>query len=520
MKKNLILLLFIVSISFLNSCSKSSDTPDPEPQVETATIKITTNFSGSEPTTNGEFKITLSKSLSTITNVSFSISGSAINGTDYETIESNISIPRETTTYTIPVVIIDDNEEEGDETVIITLSSTNNNNVTISASSKAIVTIEDKPLVVEEFILLPEETRSYMVNPNATDETVALFYNLKTMSKSSFIIGQQDAFNSFYNDNTGDSDIKKLTGSDPGLLGSDFMFITDDQNNGNSSNWFYQQEQIITADAIEAYDKGMVNAFSWHIREPYEGEHFYADDMTEFQRENALKSILPGGANHDYYKTKLDKVAKVAKGMVGADSKLVPIIFRPFHEFDGSWFWWGKNYCTAAEYIQLYQFTVEYLRDEKQVDNMLFAFSPDNHYDSKGVYLERYPGDEYVDILGMDNYGDFSNQGQTGANRANSRLKIISDLAIDKVKIAALTETGYRVTSGTSPIANLFSTYYYSTLTNNDVEIGFVMYWNNNNDGYYTPTPGTSDAADFIEFTNKEGALLQNELPDMYNLPN
>ena len=36
----------------------------------------------------------------------------------------------------------------------------------------------------------------------------------------------------------------------------------------------------------------------------------------------------------------------------------------------------------------------------------------------------------------------------------------------------------------------------------------------------YTPTPGTSDANDFIEFTNKEGALLQNELPDMYNLPN
>tara|TARA_R110001583_G_scaffold335_5_gene3038 strand:- start:564 stop:2126 length:1563 start_codon:yes stop_codon:yes gene_type:complete len=520
MKKKIILLLFIVSITFFNSCSKSSDAPNPDPQVETATIKITTNFSGSEPATNGEFKITLSNPLSSDINVLFSIAGSAINGTDYETITSSISIPKKTTTYAIPVVIIDDNDVEGDETVIITLSSINNSNVTISASSKAIVTIEDKPLIVEEFILLPEETRSYMVNPNATDETVALFYNLKTVSKTNFIIGQQDAFNSFYNDNTGDSDIKKLTGSDPGLLGLDFMFITDNQNNETSSNWFYQQEQIITSNAIEAYNKGMVNTFSWHFREPYEGIHFYAADMTEFQRENALKSILPGGANHDYYKTKLDKVAEVTKGMVGNDGKLVPIIFRPFHEFDGNWFWWGKAYCTAAEYIQLYQFTVTYLRDEKQVNNMLFAFSPDNQYDSENIYLERYPGDDYVDILGMDNYGDFSNQGQTGANRANSRLKIISDLAIDKVKIAALTETGYQITSSTNPITNLFSTYYYSSLTNNDVEISFVMYWNNTNNGYYTPTPGTSDANDFIQFTDKEEALLQNEIPDMYHLPN
>ncbi len=157
----------------------------------------------------------------------------------------------------------------------------------------------------------PENVRSFMVDPNATEETVALFYNLKKLSKTKFLVGQQDAFNGFYNNQAGDSDIKKATGSDPALLGSDFMFIADDQNSGQHDNWFYQQEQIITGDAVEAYNKGMVNIFSWHLREPFEGEHFYTSEMTEFQKANALRSILPGGENHDYYKAKLDKVANV-----------------------------------------------------------------------------------------------------------------------------------------------------------------------------------------------------------------
>jgi mannan endo-1,4-beta-mannosidase len=48
------------------------------------------------------------------------------------------------------------------------------------------------------------------------------------------------------------------------------------------------------------------------------------------------------------------------------NGKLIPIIFRPFHEFDGNWFWWGANYCTAEEYISVYRFTVNYLRDTKK----------------------------------------------------------------------------------------------------------------------------------------------------------
>ncbi|MBW4360871.1 glycoside hydrolase family 26 protein [Flavobacterium taihuense] len=377
------------------------------------------------------------------------------------------------------------------------------------------------PPVVVTDVLTTQNVKTYMVDKNATAETVALFFNLKKLAKTKFAIGQQDAFNGFYNNgSSAQSDIKKTTGYEPALLGSDFMFITDKNNNGQSNNWFYQQEIIITDDAKEAYAKGMINTFSWHIREPNKEDSFYAADMTTEQKTTAFKSILPGGVNNAWYKTKLDKIASVISNLKGSKGELIPIIFRPFHEFDGSWFWWGADFCSPEEYIAAYQFTVEYLRDTKGVHNILYAFSPDNSYATSTNYLSRYPGDAYVDVLGMDNYGDLNNLGQTGADKANAKLKMLSGLAISKVKIAAMTETGYRVTATVAPVANWFSTYLYSALTANSIQISYVMFWNNSQDGYYVPTPTASNAGDFKTFSTKSKSALVNTLPSMYVLPN
>ena len=378
------------------------------------------------------------------------------------------------------------------------------------------------PPVLVTDVLTTANVKTYMVDPNATPETVALFYNLKKLAKTKFAIGQQDAFNSFYNNGSStESDIKKTTDFDPAVLSSDFMFITDKNNTGQANNWFYQQEVIISDDVKEAYAKGMINTFSWHIREPNKEDSFYASDMTADQKATAFKSILPGGTNHAWYKAKLDKVASIFLNLKGSKGELIPIIFRPFHEFDGSWFWWGANFCTPEEYKTAYKFTVEYLRDTKGVHNILYAFSPDNSYTTSDNYLSRYPGDAYVDVLGMDNYGDFAaGQGQTGSDRANLKLKMISDLAVAKVKIAALTETGYQVTATTPAITDWFSTYLYNALTANNIEISYVVFWNNHQNGYYVPTPTASNASDFKTFTTKSKSTLVNTLPKMYVLPN
>ena len=385
----------------------------------------------------------------------------------------------------------------------------------ISCDNSETVVVTPTPTVSID-VVTPQNVKNYMVDKNASTETVALFYNLRNLGKTKIIIGQQDAFNSFYQ-NSGSSDIKKTTGNDPSILGSDFMFITDKDNPNN--NWYVQQENKIIQDTKDAYAKGMINTFCWHLREPYNEKSFYSADMTSEQRTDAFKSLLPGGKFNDWYKKKLDKVASVVSNLKDTNGKQIPIIFRPFHEFDGNWFWWGANYCTTEEYISVYRFTVNYLRDTKNVHNILFAFSPDNSYTTPSSYLSRYPGDDYVDILGMDNYGDFDNKGTSGASLANSKLKLISDLAISKNKIAALTETGYRVTSTTPAINNWFSTYLYDAITNNNLQIAYVMFWSNTSSGYYVPTPGNSNVADFQNFTLKSKIILQNNISKMYSFP-
>ncbi|GAA5029931.1 mannan endo-1,4-beta-mannosidase [Marivirga lumbricoides] len=372
----------------------------------------------------------------------------------------------------------------------------------------------------ERFILQPEETTNFMVDPAATPETVALFYNLKINSETSFVVGQQDALAAFYQNLAGDADMKKTTGSNPGLLGSDFMFITDDQNNENPENWFYQQELKITSDAISAYNQGMINTFCWHFREPYEGKSFYTSEMTSFQKFNAFKSILPGGENHEYYKLKLQKVAQVAQNFIGANGSLAPVIFRPFHEFDKDFFWWGNIYSTPEEFKEVWRFTVEYLRDELKVHNFLYAFSPDNSYLSKEAYLSRYPGDEYVDVVGMDNYGDIISQDEVGISIANEKLKVVSDLALEKVKVAAFTETGYFVNPFENSLTeNFYTENIYQVLTANNIEIAYMIFWQNYTDSYTVPTPGMPGEQDFIDFSLKEDVLLLKNMPDMYSFP-
>jgi mannan endo-1,4-beta-mannosidase len=369
-------------------------------------------------------------------------------------------------------------------------------------------------------LITPQNVRNYMVDPSATPATTALFYQLVNQSASKNLVGQHEAFNSFYANQSGLSDIKKTTGKDPAVLGLDFMFITDKNNTGQTDNWFYQQELKSIADAKEAFQKGMLVTYTWHLREPYLEEQFYTSSMTEQQKATAFKSLLPNGIHHNWFKAKLDKLASVFQALE-VNGTPIPIVFRPFHEMDGNWFWWGQNYSTAEEYKTVFRFLVTYLRDVKNIHNVLYAFAPDASYTQANDYLSRYPGDDYVDILGMDNYADFAaQQGQQGAIRANEKLIMLSNVANQKNKIAALTETGYQISSSNSPIPNWFSNYLFYALNESQPKIAYVMFWNNSQSAYYTPTPASGNTADFLLFTSKARCVLQPQLPSLYTLPN
>jgi len=152
-----------------------------------------------------------------------------------------------------------------------------------------------------------------------------------------------------------------------------------------------------------------------------------------------VHAILPGQRLHATFRGYLDRVARFIMSLRSDDGALVPVIFRPFHEHTGSWFWWGGANTSAADFVALWRFTVDYLRNEHGLDNLLFAFSPDGGQVRRAAdYFYRYPGDEYVDVFGVDQYY------KRDARALVRVAEIVVRAAEAHGKIPALTEFGAR----------------------------------------------------------------------------
>ncbi len=100
-------------------------------------------------------------------------------------------------------------------------------------------------------------------------------------------------------------------------------------------------------DWIGAVARGGINTFFWHLFNPVTGDNFY--DKTP-----AVSAILPGGERHEFYRRELDRLAAFILSLKDSNGKPIPIIFRPYHEHTGSWFWWGQDFCIADEYKELW----------------------------------------------------------------------------------------------------------------------------------------------------------------------
>ena len=196
----------------------------------------------------------------------------------------------------------------------------------------------------------------------------------------------------------------------------------------------------------------------------------------------------------------------------GKNGEYIPVIFRPFHELNGDWFWWGGKNCTPEEIKQLYRFTAHYLRDEKNVHNLLYAFNTDR-FASKEVYLERYPGDEWVDIIGFDIYqGNNIKKNEDFIREFDRTLTTLEEIAKEKNKIPALTEFGYNGL----PDSTWWTTVFLKTLETH--QIAYVLAWRNTDDkpqtqsGFYVPYKGQASEKDFVKFYEADKTLFQKDI--------
>lgn len=346
-----------------------------------------------------------------------------------------------------------------------------------------------------------------LIDKKASSKTKALFLNLgKTQKEGKVLFGHQEATTygrTWYGDKNR-SDVKDVTGSHPAVIGLDFADIT-----VTNTEQFLKEKEKLVKSVVDTYDRGGISTFAWHQKNPANGGSFYWEQNPV----KVVSDILPNGKLHDAYKFYLRTVADVADSFRNDDGKLIPVIFRPYHEFDGEWFWWGKGHCTKDEFIELWRFTVDYLKNDLNVHNFIYAFSPDCRFNTEKEFLDYYPGDEYVDMLGMDNYWDFRPDGNNNPALAEKKLQIVSDVAQRKGKLAAFTETGLEGITQTD--------WFTSTLLPilKKVNVCYVLVWRNAHNSpthYYTPEKGHPAESDFREFAESETVLLENNLPNMY----
>lgn len=357
-----------------------------------------------------------------------------------------------------------------------------------------------------------ENTSLSLVDSKATETTKALYANLWEVQQGGTMFGHHDDLiygRKWYTEN-GRSDIKDVVGDYPAVFSVDVAEIMDDRSDASDLN----DDRIRTIK--EARSRGEVIIANMHLNNPLTG----GDSWDNSSNMVAKEILTDGSATQVKYLGWLDKLADFANNLKDSNGELIPIIFRPFHEHTQTWSWWGRSATTQTEFIQLWKFTIDYLKDSKNVHNFIYAISPQlDQAGSKDSFLFRWPGDDYVDFIGMDSYHG------TNTSAFSTNLRNLALLSQEKMMPCGVTETGVegvRYADGT-PIIDYWTNEIGIPLTGK--EISMVVLWRNkydpnqNGHHYFAPFEGEATAENFLDFYNMSHILFSEDLPDMYAMP-
>ncbi|WP_379084967.1 glycoside hydrolase family 26 protein [Pedobacter sp. UC225_65] len=341
-------------------------------------------------------------------------------------------------------------------------------------------------------------------DPKATKETVALYKNLHQLSKKHILFGHQDdlAYGVNWKYVTGKSDIKDVVNDYPAVYGWDMGRIELGAAKNIDGVPFEQMRKYIQ----EGYQKGAVITLSWHFDNPLTGGSSW--DTTK----NSVAAILPGGAKHQLYISWLDKAAQFMQSLKGSKNEAIPILFRPFHELTGNWFWWGRNTATPTELKRAWRFTIDYLRNKKHLHNLIVVYNT-NDFTTEQQFLERYPGDDLVDVVSFDLYQFEQKDKQKFINAVRHQSTILTKVAKQKNKLAAFAETGFEAIPD--------PTWWTETLwpAIKGYPLAYVLVWRNAGYSvtmkkmhYYAPYKGQVSEKDFKKFYQNSYILFEKAL--------
>ncbi|WP_151733138.1 glycosyl hydrolase [Paenibacillus tengchongensis] len=347
-----------------------------------------------------------------------------------------------------------------------------------------------------------------ITDPEATAATRSLLVYLKEQSGKQIMFGHQHdttvSISGKDKDGKVISDVYSVTGDYPAVFGWDTLSLDGYETPPGVSGDYEASRKGLSAAMKEAYELGGIVTLSTHPYNFATGGSFNDTSNTKGATASVVTRILPGGDKNAEFNAYLDRIADFANHLQDDSGQLIPVLFRPFHEQNGSWFWWGAGTTTKSEYAELYRYTVEYLRDTKGVHNFLYVFSPNGSFGgNESDYLTTYPGDAFVDILGMDQYDSKDNAGtQAFLDGLVKDLKMISKLAVAKGKIVTLSEYGYSAagmkTSGNNELEWFTKVLNAIKADPDAARISYMLTWANFGEGnnLYVPYKNVPDKAD------------------------
>ena len=306
----------------------------------------------------------------------------------------------------------------------------------------------------------------------------------------------------------GRSDVLETVGDYPGVMGFDLGGI----ELGDAKNLDSVPFTRIHDEIIAHYERGGIVTISWHPRNPMttaprgglDGQKFPEGSAWDTSDSTVVASVLPGGSQFEKFQQWMKRVGDFLLTLKTKDGTPVPIIFRPWHENNGSWFWWGQALCKDNEFHGLWVL----LQDEltmRGLNNLLWSYSPnlDGQW-TEERFLARYPGNDRVTLIGEDAYQWGTEEDFKNALKAD--LTFLSDFAKKNGKLLAMTECGLKnmpdATWWTRVLKPIMDQY----------PISYFLLWRNYKEEYFGPSPSLPCAADFKNLYKADNVLFLKDI--------
>ncbi|WP_228745289.1 PA14 domain-containing protein [Paenibacillus sp. S150] len=233
------------------------------------------------------------------------------------------------------------------------------------------------------------------VNPDASAAAVKLLSDLYAISGKGIITGQHDYLES---PDEFSNKLKGTSGQYAALHGYELGVIS-----GQSESTAAAQRKNVVNSAINWYKNGGIVAMTFHEQLP--GTSYqWANVQKTISQAEFNKYVTPGTAQYNSLIADLDKVAVSLKSLRDAG---VPVLWRPYHEMNGNWFWWGQK----NNFAELWNIMYERFVGVHQLNNLLWVWNPNAPNAWSDPYELTYPGADKVDVLAADIYNnDYMNK--------------------------------------------------------------------------------------------------------------